>query len=79
MLWLRIILNCTVKKFLRVCILDRVCQEKHRCVLITSDPKLQTKEEGDIIRENVINKALAIISDKTPEWFAEKVCLHLLR
>uniref|UniRef100_A0A1I7W540 Helicase ATP-binding domain-containing protein n=1 Tax=Loa loa TaxID=7209 RepID=A0A1I7W540_LOALO len=44
-----------------------------RCLLLTCDPKLQTREEKNIIREQIMRSALQLIDQKPPNWFRDEV------
>uniref|UniRef100_A0A1I8EIM6 RNA helicase n=1 Tax=Wuchereria bancrofti TaxID=6293 RepID=A0A1I8EIM6_WUCBA len=44
-----------------------------RCILITSDAKLQAREEKNINREQIMRNALQLINQKPPNWFQEEV------
>ncbi|EJW75239.1 hypothetical protein WUBG_13851, partial [Wuchereria bancrofti] len=43
-----------------------------RCILITSDAKLQAREEKNINREQIMRNALQLINQKPPNWFQEE-------
>uniref|UniRef100_A0A915PQ84 RNA helicase n=1 Tax=Setaria digitata TaxID=48799 RepID=A0A915PQ84_9BILA len=44
-----------------------------RCILLTCDPKLQAREEKNIIREQTMRNALQLIAEKPLSWFQEEV------